>query len=64
MRLLTSAMLGAALLVAILLAPSRGSSTVNTALGAQDGPNYVKISPDASTTECGRRATPVEYGRL
>lgn len=64
MKLLIPATLGASLLVAILLTPSSGGSSVDAAHGAQDGPKHVKISPDASATEYGRLATPAEYGLL
>ncbi|WP_189957285.1 hypothetical protein [Streptomyces alanosinicus] len=61
-------MLGASLLVAILLSVSGGGSTDATAHAAQDGPKYVKVSPDASATEYGLLAAPyataIEYALL
>lgn len=56
MRLLTSAVLSAGLLVAILLVHTGGDSTVHTALGAQDVTQYGQLATPG--------ATPDEYGLL
>lgn len=68
MRLRTSAMLGAGLLVAILLTVHGGGGTADSAHGAQGGPGYVRINADASATEYGLLATgdatATEYGLL
>ncbi|MBF9072814.1 hypothetical protein [Streptacidiphilus fuscans] len=68
MKLRTSAMLGAGLLVAILLSASGGAGSVNSADTLQNGPNYFTASPAAPATAYGLVANPdataTEYGLL